>query len=94
MARTGSTTAGCLTLLSNKNCPQEQARELINAERCSMFLLDEATDELCAKSFDIGAASDEFRVRQSKSSWLPTFETPNRYEFPLGTLHVKPVSEH
>ncbi|XP_063691234.1 cAMP and cAMP-inhibited cGMP 3',5'-cyclic phosphodiesterase 10A-like, partial [Bolinopsis microptera] len=48
----------------------EQAKDLINAERCSLFLIDKETDELYAKAFDIGAGSDE-----SKSS---TIRTPSK----------------
>ena len=42
---------------------QKQAKDLINAERCSLFLIDKETDELYAKAFDIGAASDELKVK-------------------------------
>eukprot|EP00116_Pleurobrachia_bachei_P005299 sb/3465561/ len=40
----------------------EQARDLIDAERCSLFLLDEETDELYAKSFDVGSPSDKWKA--------------------------------
>ena len=42
---------------------QKQAKDLINAERCSLFLIDKETDELYAKAFDIGATSDELKVK-------------------------------
>jgi len=41
----------------------QEARSLTNAERCSVFLVDSATNQLVAKVFDGIVSMDEVRIR-------------------------------
>lgn len=66
-----------------------EAKDMTNAERCSLFLIDEYTGELVSKVFDGDEATHEVRIEQGRGIAGHVIKTGkllnirNAYQHPL-----------